>query len=98
MREYRSSEAMAHLPDLLDAVERGETIIITRRGRRVARLVPDVSSRRERTQQVFAEHEDLRRTMPTLSLDEVLDAESVALATLDVRFAAAAQAEEVALI
>jgi prevent-host-death family protein len=32
-------EAKTHLSDLLDRVERGEEIVITRRGRPVARLV-----------------------------------------------------------
>lgn len=35
-----SYEAKTHLPQLLDRVERGETIVITRHGRPVARLVP----------------------------------------------------------
>ena len=42
-REVRASEAKTHLGRLLDAVERGETIVLTRRGRRVARLVPEVA-------------------------------------------------------
>lgn len=33
-------EAKTHLPRLLDRVEAGETIIITKHGREVARLVP----------------------------------------------------------
>lgn len=33
-------EAKTHLPRLLDQVERGETITITKHGRAVARLVP----------------------------------------------------------
>ena len=33
MREVQASEAKAHLPRLLDEVERGETIVITRHGR-----------------------------------------------------------------
>ena len=40
MREVQASEAKTHLPQLLDDVERGETIVITRHGRAVARLVP----------------------------------------------------------
>lgn len=35
-----SYEAKTHLPQLLDRVEHGETIVITRHGRPVARLVP----------------------------------------------------------
>lgn len=35
-----SYEAKTHLPQLLDRVEHGETIVITRHGKPVARLVP----------------------------------------------------------
>ncbi len=45
MREIQASEAKTHLPQLLDEVERGETILITRHGRPVARLVPEVDRR-----------------------------------------------------
>ncbi len=38
MREVQASEAKTHLPRLLDEVERGETIVITRHGRPIARL------------------------------------------------------------
>jgi prevent-host-death family protein len=40
MKHVGSYEAKTHLPALLDAVERGETVIITRRGRPTARLTP----------------------------------------------------------
>ena len=42
MREVGSFEAKNHLSALLDAVERGEEVVITRRGRPVARLVAPV--------------------------------------------------------
>jgi prevent-host-death family protein len=38
MRKVPVAEAKAHLSDLLKAVEAGEEIVITRRGRAVARL------------------------------------------------------------
>jgi len=41
MREIQASEARTHLPRLLDAAERGETFIITRHGRAIARIVPE---------------------------------------------------------
>ena len=41
MREIQASEAKTHLPQLLDDVERGETIVITRHGRAIARIVPE---------------------------------------------------------
>jgi prevent-host-death family protein len=40
MRHVGSYEAKTHLPALLDAVEGGETVVITRNGRPSARLVP----------------------------------------------------------
>jgi prevent-host-death family protein len=46
-REVQASDAKTHLPRLLDAVERGETIIITRHGRRIARIVPDAERRQQ---------------------------------------------------
>lgn len=40
MREIGSTEAKTRLPELLRAVEHGETVAITRHGKRVAHLVP----------------------------------------------------------
>lgn len=40
MREVGAFEAKTHLSELLTAVEAGETVTITRRGKAVARLMP----------------------------------------------------------
>jgi prevent-host-death family protein len=45
MREVGAFEAKNTLGSLLDLVEKGEEVAITRRGKRVARLVPDVGER-----------------------------------------------------
>ena len=47
MREVRASGAKTHLPRLLDDVERGETVIITRHGRAIARLIPEANRRQD---------------------------------------------------
>jgi prevent-host-death family protein len=47
LREVQASEAKTHLPQLLDEVERGVTIVITRHGRRIARLVPEAQRRQQ---------------------------------------------------
>jgi hypothetical protein len=44
-REIRASEAKTHFPQFLDDVQRGETIVITRRGR--AQVKRDKSLRLE---------------------------------------------------
>lgn len=40
MRSVGAYEAKTHLPKLLEEAEQGETILITRHGKEVARLVP----------------------------------------------------------
>ena len=44
MHTVGSYEAMTHLPQLLERVEHGESITITRHGKPVARLVPAVAT------------------------------------------------------
>jgi prevent-host-death family protein len=46
METVGSYEAKTHLPRLLERVEHGETITITRHGKRIARLVPATPSAR----------------------------------------------------
>jgi prevent-host-death family protein len=48
MRKVGVFEAKTHLSALLDAVERGEEIIITRRGKPVGRLVADDGTTKNR--------------------------------------------------
>lgn len=75
-REIPASEAKAHLSELLDAVERGETIAITRHGRRIARLVPEADCRRQEIEEASADIEALRQEIRTrsglLSAEEIL--------------------------
>ena len=74
MREVQASEAKAHLPQLLTEVERGESIIITRHGRAIARIVPEASQRQVAVQRVKEELNRFRRTMPKLSVEEIISA------------------------
>jgi prevent-host-death family protein len=72
MREIQASEAKAHLPSLLDDVERGETLIITRHGKPIARIVPEADLRRAEVDRVLAEIEKFRKTMPHIPLEEII--------------------------
>ena len=74
MRHVQSSEAKAHFAELLNQVERGETIVITRHGKPVARIVPDEECRRERVKAAIEGIRELRKTMPKLTLEEILSA------------------------
>jgi prevent-host-death family protein len=74
MREIQASEAKVHLPQLLDDVERGETLIITRHGRRIARIVPEVDRRQEEIDKALLGIRELRKRTGTISLGELLSA------------------------
>ena len=74
IRHVQSSEAKTHLLRLLDDVEKGETIVITRHGRAIARLVPDVDNRREAVGNAIADMKALRASLPKvgITIDDIL--------------------------
>lgn len=74
MREIQASEAKVHLPQLLDDVERGETLIITRHGRRIARIVPEVDRRQEEIDKALAAIRELRGRTGRITVGELLSA------------------------
>jgi prevent-host-death family protein len=67
-------EAKTHLPRLLRAVERGETVIITRHGRPVAQLGPVQDRRREEIAAVIERMKRARAQRPRVTVDEILAA------------------------
>ena len=74
MREIQASEAKTHLSQLLDDVERGETLIIKRHGRRIARIVPEVDRRQEEIDKALAGIRELRKHTGRITLSELLSA------------------------
>lgn len=68
----QASEAKTHLPELLDKVERGETIVITRHGRAVARLVPEADLRQAEVDRALEGIKALRKRTKKISLKEIL--------------------------
>ena len=74
MRSIQSSEAKARFAELLNQVEAGENLVITRRGEPVARIVPEPRASDLALQKVFSDIVALRRTLPKLTLDEILTA------------------------
>ena len=74
MREIQASEAKVHLPQLLDEVEKGETLIITRHGRRIARIVPEVDQRQEQIDKALASIRELGKRTGRITLEELLSA------------------------
>jgi prevent-host-death family protein len=72
MKRVQASAAKANLAELLDEVERGETVVITRHGRPIARLVPDEEERARQIAQARAEIEAMRKHAPRVTADEIL--------------------------
>lgn len=74
MREIQASEAKTHLPQLLDDVERGETLIITRHGRAIARIVPEVHRRQEEIDSAIESIMRLRKRTGKITFEELRSA------------------------
>ena len=74
MREIQASEAKTHLPQLLDDVERGETLIITRHGRAIARIVPEVNRRQEEIDSAIQGIMALRKRNGKITFEELRSA------------------------
>lgn len=74
MREIQASEAKTHLPQLLDDVEHGATLIITRHGRRIARLIPEPDHRQEEIRQAIAHIRALKSRAASVTVEELLSA------------------------
>jgi prevent-host-death family protein len=72
VRKIQASEAKTHLPQLLDDVERGETLVITRHGRAIARIVPEGDRRQQEIDQAIAAIIELRKQTGKSTLKEIL--------------------------
>jgi prevent-host-death family protein len=67
-------EAKTHLPRLLRAAERGETVIITRHGKPVAQLGPVQQAHGFDMAEAMVSLEVLRRRLSKIPLEELLSA------------------------
>ena len=79
MRYVPTTEAKAHLAQLLTVVERGESIAITRHGRPIAHLVPaearDRDTRREAVENFLSQRSTWKGA--GMSIEEILAARHV---------------------
>jgi len=71
-REVQASYAKTHLPQLLDEVVRGETIVITRHGRPIARIVPEEHCRQQEIDLALADIQELHKQAGKVSIEEIL--------------------------
>jgi prevent-host-death family protein len=73
-RTVQASEAKARLLQLLDEVEQGETVLITRHGRPIARLEPEARRRQEDIQSAIARIRSAGRARGKVTVAEILSA------------------------
>lgn len=77
MTSVGSYEAKTHLPELLERVEKGERIVITRRGQAIAMLVPCATGTRRGVRDVInafkAYSQRQRRTLGRLTVRAMID-------------------------
>lgn len=74
MKTVQASEAKTHFLRILDDVERGDTVIITRHGKPVARISPQPEVEEQRTERAIEGMRALRQRIGKLSVDEILSA------------------------
>jgi prevent-host-death family protein len=70
--EYQDSDAKAKWAELLDEVERGRTVRITRHGKAIARLVREPEISKAEVAQAIARLKALRKEFGKAPLDELL--------------------------
>jgi len=70
--EYQASDAKARFAELLDQVERGKTIRITRHGKTIARVVPEVDAPRKEAAEALERLRALREKVGKAPREEIL--------------------------
>lgn len=72
MKQVQASAAKAHFSELLDEVERGETIVITRHGKQIARLVSEGNEREREIRQAMEDIREMRKHNKPATREEIL--------------------------
>ena len=76
MLQVQATEAKAQFAELLRTVERGETVVITRHGKKIAHIVPAIDQERAERRKAI---DNLKRVRSEtggikMSVDEILEA------------------------
>ena len=73
MKQVKSSDAKARFSELLDEVERGETVVITRHGKPIAHIQPARDQRQEEARLAMEEIAATRKSAPRATAEEILE-------------------------
>ncbi len=72
MKHISATDAKARFAELLDQVERGDSVVITRHGKPIIEMKPFADSRREEALRAMAEIEKMRKNAPRVTVEEIL--------------------------
>ena len=72
MKHIQASEAKAKFSELLDQVEQGETIAITRHGKVIAQLAPNQDTRRSNAREAIKGILELRKHTKPVTVEEII--------------------------
>ena len=73
MKQIQASEAKAKFAEVLDRVERGETIVILRHGKPIARIVrEDEGQRQEEVREAIEKIKEIRKRNKPVTVKEIL--------------------------
>ncbi len=73
-RTIQASEAKTHFLRILDEVEQGQSILVTRRGKTVARIIPEKQIDRAKVLRAIEDMRALRKRIGKLSIEDILSA------------------------
>jgi prevent-host-death family protein len=72
MKHVNLSDARARFAELLEEVERGETLVISRDGEPIADAPPAEDRRRAEARKAIEEIKEARKTAPHATVEEIL--------------------------
>jgi prevent-host-death family protein len=72
MQTIQASEAKTKFLSILDEVERGASIIVTRHGKPIARIIPEAQIDRQRVEQAIQSIREIRKRTKPVSIEEIL--------------------------
>jgi prevent-host-death family protein len=72
MKHLSVSEAKAKFSEMLDQVEHGETIAITRHGKVIAHIAPNADARRLRARKAMEGIMELRKHTKPVTVEEII--------------------------
>lgn len=72
MKNIQATKAKAQFSEILDEVERGETVVITRHGKAIVRMTPVAEDRQSQIRDVIAKMKQLRLGTKGATVEEIL--------------------------